>query len=200
MEEAKVRGLLDLYRVGEHPRGTHAFDALTFILLHHPTWKERLVSIQAARVRRKDNALFLQIKTKSKWFSVSWRACLIRKRAIRKDARPPEIKKLHEAMRTCIRSQMSAWRRHHPNVCVLCKATGKLDVDHSEPSFKSIRDAFLEQKPQEEWPTQFGFGKRCATAFLPQDANFKQAFQRFHAHQAKFQFLCRACNLRKGTS
>lgn len=201
MEEACIRALLAQHKSGAHERGTRAFDALTSILLHHPTWKDRLVAIQAARVRQRDTALLLQIRTKSRWFSVSWRACILRKRKKRADARPPEVKQLHEAMRTAVRTQLAAFRRGKRPVCAFCATSGcKLHVDHSDPPFKVIRDEFLGGRDRAEWPTRFGYGKRCASAFLPEHAAFKRAWQRYHARRAAFQLLCRDCNLRKGSS
>jgi len=204
MKEPTIRALLLAHR-GRHLRGSASFAILeTLLREHHPTWggpRAALLEGICPMIRRRDGALILRVRTTARrnWFTLSWRACATR-RTRPVSAMPVETTELHAAMRTAITSQIRRWRRGRVPRCAGCGQTGgRLQVDHHDPPFRSIRDAFL-ATVDDTVPTRFGHGKFNAPAFLPADDALNRRWQQFHAAQATYQFLCKPCNLRKGAT
>ena len=70
-------------------------------------------------------------------------------------------------------------------------------MDHSSPSFKTIKDNFLKDC-KENIPIVF---EKCPkyklTIFRDEDVEFKNKWRLYHNDISKFQILCRKCNLLK---
>lgn len=182
-------------------RSQPEFSEATAFLSGHPTWSQRLGEVVAMRVRRSrlNKSLQLQLKTNRKWFTVSWTACASRRRPQRADARPPELRRLHAAMRASVRPQILRWRRVQfgPRRCAECGADGKMQVDHVDPPFCQIRDAFLRDTAAA--PTEFVLRSAASAipAFRPEDGDFARSWNAHHAAHAEYQFLCPPCNRKK---
>lgn len=101
------------------------------------------------------------------------------------------------ACRYAVRRQIQAWRKKNNanRVCKQCKTTQNLQVDHIRP-FSLISKEF--QSKVDYIPYRYRFIKRYKRiAFLQRDEKFIRKWQRFHHKSATYQWLCKACNLKK---
>ena len=70
-------------------------------------------------------------------------------------------------------------------------------VDHHNPSFKTLKDNFL-QLTKKQIPSTFGDCKIYKlTVFKDEDEDFKNEWIEYHIKNCNLQILCRDCNLRK---
>jgi hypothetical protein len=150
----EVRALIQTYahRTGTRDgRNVTMYTALVTNLLdlYHPTWRNRADEITAVRVTRNPagKSLLLQIKRieQSRWLTVSWKDCVTKTTTGRDRKAPVERNRLEGAMRFAVRRQTQSWGRTNAAgaVCVTCAATAKLQVDHTDPPFVVISQAFL---------------------------------------------------------
>ena len=107
-------------------------------------------------------------------------------------------KKLTAAMRYAVRRQISNWRYENRvfRRCRQCQSLLNLHVDHVFP-FVNIKNEFLE-KCKLEVPTDFDYTRKCQTKFKKINSTFSEQWQRYHRSNAKLQWLCSTCNLKKG--
>lgn len=179
------------------------FSEFMGLLSAHPVWSLRLDDIQGVRVSRHrlNDAVILQLKTNKIWFTVSWRDCRERKRASRANVRSVEQKRLTSAMRYSVRKQTMMWAEQHMvgARCVKCASTERLQVDHRDPPFDYIVQAFLAEN-LESRPTKFDLARTCESRFMETDTPFKRRWQTFHNKNATYQWLCQSCNSSKGNT
>ena len=145
--------------------------------------------IEKVRIRNVKGKMLMETKSfGSKRFQVlSWR-----KKATNFK---PNTDILPMAMRYAVRSHSRKFRREHRiRVCAICGSTRHLEVDHKTP-FKVIRTSFLQHRV--DIPTDFQWKRR---RWDLKKSPFKTAWQRYHRKHASFQYLCKPCNGRKGSS
>lgn len=111
-----------------------------------------------------------------------------------------QLKHLHGAMRSAIRSQITTFKKEHRinRHCAQCKQTTRLHVDHKAPAFRDIRENFLDQVALIDIPDEFDFNRRCIPKFKTSNRKFSTSWKKFHKDHASLQWLCTTCNLKKG--
>lgn len=126
---------------------------------------------------------------------ISWvYCCQFKKRTITED--------LTRAMREAVKEDIIKYKEEQKLlICNYCKSTDEIyenfHVDHSEPSFKTLKDDFLKQTKRVK-PSSFGECKITnLTIFKDKDKDFKNEWVNFHNNNCNFQILCRKCNLLK---
>ena len=221
------------------------------LLSKHPTWKDKIDTIEAYMITTGFNKTCTVLKIKPVWskkyITISWRKC-----------KPPRIQKtritdenttmitdenttgiseknttmiadenttriseenttenksnvsqfttseksitpqLSGAMRSAIGRQIATWKRDNQvfRRCRQCQSSLNLHVDHVIPFVQLQRD-FLQYQPC--IPTSFFYmRKTCQPRFT--DKGFARKWQYFHKKHAQLQWLCRVCNLKKGSS
>jgi 5-methylcytosine-specific restriction endonuclease McrA len=105
---------------------------------------------------------------------------------------------LSGAMRSAIGRQVASWKQANQvfRRCRKCQSPLNLHVDHVIPFVQLQRD-FLKLQP--EIPTSFFYmRKTCQPRFT--DKGFARKWQFYHRKHAQLQWLCRTCNLKKGSS
>lgn len=87
-------------------------------------------------------------------------------------------------------------------ICNFCKTENELyenyHVDHDNPSFKTLKDNFL-QLTKKKIPLSFGNCKKYnfMANFKDEDVDFENEWVDYHNTNCNLQILCRDCNLRK---
>jgi 5-methylcytosine-specific restriction endonuclease McrA len=104
---------------------------------------------------------------------------------------------LHVVLRKSIMGRMQKYRKkHRASPCAACWASGddiEMTVDHVNPTFSEIAEAFIAQEKQIDIiDGPAGYGKKVADP--AQEARWLQ----FHDERAVYQLLCRSCNSSKG--
>lgn len=180
------------------------FKAILDWLSRHPSWRDKLDTIECVRIvegKMNSNALLLRVKPTwlNRFITVSWRRCFQRRTLDRKTADAKV--QLKKAMRYAIRLQVREWRKKNwlRKFCVECKSTNQIQVDHSDPSFITLVQGFLTKHADTEIPTQFAYTKKGLVKFRAQDDKFTRSWQRYHRQHAKYQWLCKSCNCKKGS-
>jgi hypothetical protein len=130
--------------------------------------------------------------------------------------------KLYDAMRSAIKDQILAYRNNNRGdleVCAICNIKNsknifdsslgfgnlsnniniEFQVDHKKPSFKFLRENFINEKKNLgcRIPTNFIDDQFNIPNFIEEDNEFKNDWCNYHAQNATFQILCKLCNLRK---
>ena len=120
--------------------------------------------------------------------------------------------KLYEAMRVAIQNQIMRYRNNNRGIlekCAICEISNsnsgfpsgfvEFHVDHKQPSFRYLRDEFLNNKRNQGLyiPSNFSENEHNATIFRAQDAEFSDEWSEYHKQNATYQILCKLCNLRK---
>jgi hypothetical protein len=109
---------------------------------------------------------------------------------------------LSSAMRAAIKEDIIKYKqKQNKLICNFCKTENELyenyHVDHDNPSFKTLKDNFL-QITTKQIPSSFG---ECniynLTIFKCEDYDLKNEWIDYHNKNCNFQILCRDCNLRK---
>ena len=218
-QEDRIRNFLNSQLHNTISRENEIFIDILEIMMAQEQWLDKLDTIQAFRITKKNNCLLLQVKVDnySRWLNVSWRKGSYKKRK--------EENYLQSAFRQAIYRQISLWKKMNNinNIkyeCVECKSNIKLQVDHKEPSFIKLTTDFLEnninsqnsqnshnsQNSQNSHnsqnsqniniPDKFNYHK-YGRKFTENDYIFKKKWQNYHQHHATFQWLCKKCNLGK---
>jgi hypothetical protein len=105
---------------------------------------------------------------------------------------------LLSAMRLSITDDVMAFKANSDGRCANCGARDGLQVDHINP-FAGIANEFLRDK--QDLPTEFADHPWINKAiFRPEDIEFELKWTDFHRKIAKFQMLCRPCNLKKSST
>lgn len=113
-------------------------------------------------------------------------------------------KKLLISMRTAVTDQVLEYRRGAfcPgfSLCSRCGQpleNGSFDVDHKDPPFQSLADAFLRDY-NGTIPTEFDKdGDTNMSVFRTEEKEFTDRWVMFHGNNSTFQLLCKACNVSK---
>ena len=203
------------------------YDNMMQLLANHPTWGQRRNDIESIRIiqSKTKTGLIMQLKTTTskRYFTTSWRKCATKRERRnkivpdenndittnpstinddkgmdkeKKDKQNETRKKLIGAMRNAIRYQISAFRRsNHTRHCTQCQSLLHLHVDHVTP-FCELFEKFVSKCAQ--LPIEFDYNRRCQPKIKAVDVKFRRAWQKFHMQHAQLQYLCKACNLKKG--
>jgi hypothetical protein len=204
LPEARVVIESHLNRAAAIP-GEPRFEQLLHTLDHHPRWglglphRARITSLRVTSQAR-TGAPLLQAAfgTPVRWYAVSWRDGVERQRRNLPTQQTRQEHLLFAAMRGSVSRQMSTWRHRQSQICAHCHARDReMHVDHVDPPFVQLRDAFLQQ-----WsaplPEVFAGKRSSGRARLQPHMPFTVAWQQYHRQRARYQMLCKTCNLRKG--
>ncbi len=111
-------------------------------------------------------------------------------------SKPPNS--LLQAMRYAIKDQMLEYKNKADPECVICQSLENLQVDHKNPSFKTISNSYIMLK-NNITPTTFGDDKHTHQhIFKVVDYEFENEWQQYHKQNATYQILCKTCNIKKG--
>lgn len=212
---------------------------LQTLLSKHPTWQDKIDTIESYMVTTGFNKTCTVLKIKPAWskkyITISWRKCkpprvpkkvkIVTKKCaddggegagaddggddhnksnkiqsttddkIVKTSLTPQ---LSGAMRSAIGRQVASWKQTNQvfRRCRKCQSPLNLHVDHVIP-FVQLQHDFLKLQP--EIPTSFFYmRKTCQPRFT--DKGFARKWQFYHRKNAQLQWLCRTCNLKKGSS
>lgn len=180
-------------RIGQHCDKTSAtWPAWQDVLKLHPRWGSRLDDIIKARVRtsRLNGSPELQISINQRWFTISWLACVQPTLYTRRDS-------LKVAMRSSIYDQIRRFRSTQNNqLCERCSSVSNIQVDHVIPLNTLIQS--FQESINVPAPASFTYVRRTHAVTLP-PGKYRKLWREFHDKYAQLQFLCKTCNLRKGT-
>ena len=177
------------------------------IMARQPQWKEKLDTIQRFKIilfRKATLLLRVQVQSSRRFFTVSWKGSCKRPRCQQPRSSPHT--QLQRAFRYAIRRQINVWRRQN-NLRRICQECGKqslrLQVDHIYPFIRLTQDfveKYKQRHPDFQIPQEFAFrgGKIPRTTFKKSHQKFNRAWQSYHRKHARFQWLCRRCNMAKG--
>lgn len=117
-----------------------------------------------------------------------------------------DVDKLLRAMRYAIKDDIIRFKKQSQLKCVQCQSEDELyedfHVDHDNPSFKTLKDNFL-QATDKLIPTSFTDCNKYKLTMFTNDSNsnaFKKEWIEYHNNHCNLQILCRDCNLRKTKS
>jgi hypothetical protein len=118
--------------------------------------------------------------------------------------------KLYDAMRQSIKDQIIQFRnnnRGEKEVCAICGINNQgfpnnyieFQVDHKQPSFKYLRDNFINNKNNDgiNAPVDFDENEFNIPIFREIDNEYMNEWKNYHLQNATYQILCKLCNLRK---
>jgi hypothetical protein len=216
---------------------------LQTLLSKHPTWKDKLDTVESFMITTGFNKTCTVLKIKPAWskkfITISWRKCkptrVPKTKVSESDEKQPSVShashlstavdetksadetkiaeiaeidvnpptssltpQLSGAMRSAIGRQVASWKQANQvfRRCRKCQSPLNLHVDHVIPFVQLQRD-FLKLQP--EIPTSFFYmRKTCQPRFT--DKGFARKWQFYHRKHAQLQWLCRTCNLKKGSS
>lgn len=160
------------------------------LLKQQEQWKLKADLITDFRVIKKRDALLLQIKlpTYTRWSIVSWRKSC--------SGFKITVNPLLSAMRNSLHSQIKKWKKenHKSRMCKACLCNTKLQADHANIPFKELSSDFISK--QSHLPSEFDYTK-FGRKFKKSDDFFRRAWVMYHEQNAKLQWLCKPCNLKK---
>jgi len=183
---------------------------LEYFLGQLPRWTNKPVERFWVTRDRRNKALTVKLKPVGgrRWITVSWRKCAIAHHkaiyprttgAVSNVQMPIDTtqRDLDSAMRYAVRRQVSLWKYKHRvgASCVSCNIASRLEADHVVP-FKKLKDDYLGRC--RTVPIVFLWTRGCQRKFAKCDTRFCRSWQRSHAKNAIFQWLCRHCNASKG--
>jgi 5-methylcytosine-specific restriction endonuclease McrA len=105
-------------------------------------------------------------------------------------------------MREAIKEETIAYKKNQIILqCNICKSDSELyknyHVDHAFPSFRTLKNDFL-NLTSSIIPQTFGSCyKYYTTIFKDDDIAFRNEWVNYHNKHFTFQILCRSCNLKK---
>ena len=192
--EKYTRSKMNEYGIGEYSEGA-AYDFLTDLLNNHPEKEEKIgCGVKKIIVEKNYRGCFTTFILRTDWSIIDWSwvyCCQFKIRSVKND--------LFAAMRYSIHDQTAAYKATQELKCLYCGTSEgepyEFHVDHHNPSFKVIRNIFMEMHP--EFPQSYTGGYGCLTCFKPEDTVYEKKFQDHHHHFANYQILCRQCNLSK---
>ena len=117
--------------------------------------------------------------------TISWKCCVTGKS-------DSYNYKLTKAYRVTIDDQITEFRNNHRNICEICNSDKKLSVDHINHFAKLIYDF---NKINSNSPIELGKNNIQQHCFRPEDADYKNAWAKYHKDNAKLRILCMPCNL-----
>lgn len=166
-------------------------DYIKGLLSNQSQWTEKIHTISTFKISIINGNLYLYIKIENhnRWIRVSWRKSCCN---LSLSCDP-----LKSALRNSVRFQVRKWKIQNSKgkACVLCKSTKLLQADHHDISFKELTSQFLEGNIT-PLPTEFGYCKYGRT-FTKQERLFQKEWNKHHLENAKLQWLCKSCNLKK---
>jgi hypothetical protein len=101
--------------------------------------------------------------------------------------------KLTIAMRNSISPQIFEFKKNHTQVCVLCKSTKNIHIDHYEPQFVELKRDFIATW-KSNIPTDFSQNQINSKVFHIQDNKFEDEWNKYHKQNAVLRVLCSDCN------
>jgi len=186
-----------IYTIGEceirkHTPNAHEFEFFTQLVkfkLHDET--VNIKTFILFKTIRTGSTIHLKVLFKDGTEKlISWRDC----------SRRTHTKKnsIDEAMRNAIAPHAHQYRldNYISLKCVLCESIENPQVDHIN-SFYNIKNAFFENNKITH-PTRFDTNMFGSSVFKPDDIEFESLWVKHHNSTAKYQILCRNCNIRKG--
>lgn len=163
---------------------------LAGLLKQQEKWKTKADLITDFRVVKRNGALFLQVKVPAcyRWLMVSWRKSC--------SNISTTVNPLISAMRTSIYPQIRKWKKDNfkTRSCQICFCKVKLQADHATYPFKELSETFV--STQSNLPTEFDYTK-YGRKFKKSDTDFQKCWVVYHKDNAKLQWLCKPCNLKK---
>jgi hypothetical protein len=107
---------------------------------------------------------------------------------------------LEMALRNAVHHHTFDYRKRTKDKCRICKVSGKeveYQVDHKKKPFSKIKQDFLKTIDYDLQQDIYSDKKR-----LPQlkDSEYKQQWIEYHNSIAKYQILCRKCNIKKSNN
>jgi hypothetical protein len=134
--------------------------------------------------------LHLQVSTIDiKHKSISWVDCS--RRLLKIDSHKTM---LISAMRRAIQTHIDQFRNDNPFICKLCECSSEnIQVDHIEPFDALYKLFILENTP----PDTFAKNEYGMWLFQEKDKEYSEKWITYHEKNAKFQMLCRECNIFK---
>jgi hypothetical protein len=128
--------------------------------------------------------------------SLSWKKCS------QFDFRETSAKnKLNEAMRNAIYDQITDFKNSSIDIpcCVKCQNIVSLQVDHILP-FDIIKKEFLSSMDPDWVPLSFDENPMYMNVFKPEHNKFAELWKDHHKKNARLQYLCRSCNIKKSNN
>jgi hypothetical protein len=169
------------------------------LLNNHPHYLEKIGSgidyfyIQPNPLVKKYYQTMIK-RTDDSEIDFSWRyCCQFKERTIMDD--------LTRAMRCSIKDDIIKFKQQNILKCNKCKTDDEqyenFHVDHNNPSFKNLKDGFL-QLTNKPIPTKFSdCNVNKLTIFREENKDFKNEWIEYHNNNCNLQILCRDCNLKK---
>lgn len=96
------------------------------------------------------------------------------------------------AMRSCIKPQITSFRKTNLSICEICGENENIHIDHIY-TFKNLVIDFLLINPDK--PTLFNQNTDNQHIFRKEDANFANKWFQYHKLNATLRPLCAKCNL-----
>jgi hypothetical protein len=193
-QEEKIRTLLQQHVHRMVTREHEDFPQFLGIMAQQKQWATKVGMIRSFKITRSslNKALLLQVNMDNsrRWYTVSWRKGVARKRK----PRDP----LQSALRQAVHQDIQLWKKFHAYAakCVQCESQTRLEADHDDPSFQELTQNFLANRMG--IPKKFGYDRKtCGKKFLPKDILFRALWQEYHRKNARLQWLCKKCNLAK---
>lgn len=189
-----VRALITQHQGMTLDASDRGFTDIRDILKDQPQWARYHDSIKKIKISEsgltKVLCLFVQV-IPGRWWRASWRT----KPAFKCT---PEYQ-LHSAFRHAVWQQIRDWKYQHSNEsrCTNCASTTDLQADHSFPAFSTICANFVKEEEQEA-PLSFDYHP-YGRKFKIGDNIYSDKWRIYHASKSNLQWLCRKCNIAKGT-
>ena len=179
-------------------KGTAPMDydrVLSILKLHPDVAKQQLlqqaVDLEIYQINSNQNVHHINVLLEDgSKESISWTSCVTQKCSSHTEL-------LNSSMRRSIQDQIDDFRdqNQHNKRCGNCDTTsGEFHVDHVK-FFVELQNSFL-QSTTCLAPTIFD-KDQCFTVFCKEDQKFQEEWQEYHRVNAKLQWLCKSCNLRR---
>ena len=98
------------------------------------------------------------------------------------------------AMRNAIEEQILDFRSKFFLICDLCNSNEQIHIDHDEPQFVELVDAFLENYENKDIPQEFDKDNGHTPIFKYCNKEFENEWFKFHLDKANLRVLCKKCN------
>ena len=169
----------------------------TLLLDNHPE-KEKKIGcgikyFRLCKNKLQKNSFHIDIIRKDDTItSFSWRDCC---RLEKMKINPKD--RLKGAFRTAISGDVLEFLNSNQNkICSNCGSLDKIQIDHIYP-FSKILNGFICSKDGYEFPNEFNKTPINTYCFKDEDKELEKEFIKYHRKYARYQYLCRSCNVKK---
>jgi hypothetical protein len=160
---------------------------LMFLFTKHPEYPYKtrdVIDINITQNTLNTRALqFNLIRKNGDIEDISYRYCIVK---------PKDNHRFIGAMRSCIKPQITSFRKTNLSICQFCGETENIHIDHIY-TFKNLVNDFLLINPDK--PTLFNQNTDNQHIFRKEDANFANKWFQYHKLNATLRPLCAKCNL-----